>query len=226
MRLGVLCSGGKDSIYSCGMAMEREDVACLITVHAENEESYLFHTPNIGLVRLQAEAAALPLVETVSAGNKEEELADLGRALDIARDRHGIAGVVTGAILSVYQASRIQRLCRDRSLWCFNPLWHTGQEAYLRALIGNGYDVLVSGVFSAPFDESWLGRRIDARALELLIHYAEKYRITLTGEGGEYETFVRDAPFFRKRIEVVRAETAYRNYRGIYRITDARLVDK
>ncbi len=226
MRLGVLCSGGKDSVYSCGMAREREEVACLITVYSENEESYLFHTPNVRLVRLQAEAAGLPLVETGSAGKKEEELADLGRALDYARDRHGIEGVVTGAILSVYQASRIQRLCRERSLWCFNPLWHTSQERYMEALIAGGYDVRVSGVFSAPFDASWLGRRIDRHALLRLKEYAEKYRITLTGEGGEYETFVADAPFFSKRIEVVAAETAYRNYHGIYRITQARLVEK
>lgn len=226
MQLGVLCSGGKDSIYSCGMAMEREEVGCLITVHAGNEESYLFHTPNVWLVRLQAEAAELPLVETESAGRKEEELADLGRALDLARERYGIEGVVTGAILSVYQSSRIQRLCRERSLWCFNPLWHTAQEAYMQALIGQGYEVLVSGVSSAPFDASWLGRRIDSHALALLNQYAEQYRITLTGEGGEYETFVADAPFFTKRIEVVQAETGYRNFRGIYRITDARLVEK
>jgi ABC transporter with metal-binding/Fe-S-binding domain ATP-binding protein len=226
MRLGVLCSGGKDSIYSCGMAKEREEVACLITVHAENEESYLFHTPNVCLVRLQAEAADLPLVETESAGIKEEELVDLGRALDIAAECHGIEGVVTGAILSVYQASRIQRLCRERSLWCLNPLWYTSQEDYMQALIYQGYEVLISGVFSAPFDAAWLGRRIDARALAELKEYARKYRITLTGEGGEYETFVADAPFFRKRIEIVAAEATYHNFRGLFRITGARLVDK
>jgi len=222
----VLCSGGKDSIYSCGMAKEREEVACLITVHAENEESYLFHTPNVCLVRLQAEAADLPLVETESAGIKEEELVDLGRALDIAAECHGIEGVVTGAILSVYQASRIQRLCRERSLWCLNPLWYTSQEDYMQALIYQGYEVLISGVFSAPFDAAWLGRRIDARALAELKEYARKYRITLTGEGGEYETFVADAPFFRKRIEIVAAEATYHNFRGLFRITGARLVDK
>lgn len=226
MRLGILCSGGKDSIFACGMAMEREEVACLITVYSENEESYLFHTPNVRLVRLQAEAMGLPLVETGTAGRKEEELEDLGRALDIAKEWYGIEGVVTGAILSVYQAARIQRLCQERSLWCFNPLWHTDQEAYLRALCGQGYDVVVSGVFSAPFDESWLGRRIDAGAIEDLKQYAARYRITLTGEGGEYETFVADAPFFSRRIEIVTATKEYANYRGVYQITGARLVEK
>lgn len=226
MKLGVLCSGGKDSIYSCGMAMEREEVSCLITVFSENEESYLFHTPNVRLVRLQSEAMEIPLVETGTAGKKEEELEDLGRALDIAKEGYGIDGVVTGAILSVYQAARIQRLCHERSLWCFNPLWHTDQEAYLRALCGQGYDVLIAGVFSAPFDESWLGRRIDAGAIEDLKQYAVRYRITLTGEGGEYETFVADAPFFSRRIEIIIAEKEYANYRGIFRITGARLVEK
>jgi ABC transporter with metal-binding/Fe-S-binding domain ATP-binding protein len=226
MKLGVLCSGGKDSVFACGMAMEREQVACLITVYSENEESYLFHTPNVRLVRLQAEAMGLPLVETGTAGRKEEELEDLGRALDIAKEWYGIEGVVTGAILSVYQAARIQRLCQERSLWCFNPLWHTDQEAYLRALCDQGYDVLISGVFSAPFDESWLGRRIDAGAIEDLKQYAARYRITLTGEGGEYETFVADTPFFSRRIEIVTAEKEYANYRGVYRITGARLVEK
>jgi ABC transporter with metal-binding/Fe-S-binding domain ATP-binding protein len=226
MKLGVLCSGGKDSIFSCGMAKEREEVACLITVQSENEESYLFHTPNVRLVRLQAEAMELPLVETGTTGRKEEELEDLGRALDIAVECYGIEGVVTGAILSVYQATRIQRLCQERSLWCFNPLWHTDQEAYLRGLCDQGYDVLVSGVFSAPFEESWLGRRIDASAIEDLKQFAALYRITLTGEGGEYETFVADAPFFFRRIEIVTASKEYANYRGIYRITGARLVKK
>jgi ABC transporter with metal-binding/Fe-S-binding domain ATP-binding protein len=226
MKLGVLCSGGKDSIFSCGMAKEREEVACLITVHSENEESYLFHTPNVRLVRLQAEAMELPLVETGTTGRKEEELEDLGRALDIAVECYGIEGVVTGAILSVYQATRIQRLCQERSLWCFNPLWHTDQEAYLRGLCDQGYDVLVSGVFSAPFEESWLGRRIDASAIEDLKQFAARYRITQTGEGGEYETFVADAPFFFRRIEIVTASKEYANYRGIYRITGARLVKK
>jgi diphthine-ammonia ligase len=226
MQLGVLCSGGKDSLFSCGMAREREEVTCLITVHSKNEESYLFHTPNVGLVRLQARAAGLPLVEVDTEGIKEEELADLGRALDMAQEGYGIEGVVTGAILSVYQAARIQRLCQDHSLWCFNPLWHTDQEAYLQALCDQGYDVLVSGVFSAPFDESWLGRKIDARALAELKQYAVQYQITLTGEGGEYETFVADAPFFTHRIEIVTATKEYANYRGVYRITDARLVEK
>jgi diphthine-ammonia ligase len=226
MRLGVLCSGGKDSLYACGMALQREEVACLISIRSENEESYMFHTPNIRVVRLQAEAAALPLVEGFTDGKEEEELGDLSSTLAQARDRYAIEGVVTGAIQSVYQATRVQRVARDLGLWCFNPLWHTDQAEYLRALWQQGYRVLVAGVFSAPFDASWLGRRIDPETIGILEEYAERYRITLSGEGGEYETFVTDAPYFSKRIEVLESVTEYRNYRGLFSIRKARLVEK
>jgi diphthine-ammonia ligase len=205
---------------------KKEEVSCLISVRSENEESYLFHTPNIPFVRLQAEAAGLPLVEAVTEGREEEELRDLSEVIASARDQFSIEGVVTGAIQSVYQATRVQRIARELGLWCFNPLWHTDQEAYLCALVEQGYGVIVAGVFSEPFDASWLGRRIDPAAILLLKQYAKRHRITLTGEGGEYETFVTDAPFFKKRIEILDYSTKYRNYRGIFSIKAARLVEK
>jgi len=226
MKLGVLCSGGKDSLYACGMALRREEVACLISIRSENVESYMFHTPNIPFVRLQAEAAGLPLVEAFTEGKEEEELRDLSSALALARDRYAIEGVVTGAIQSVYQATRVQRVAQDLGLWCFNPLWHTDQAEYLRSLWRQGYHVLVAGVFSAPFDASWLGRWIDPESIRLLEEYAGRYRITLSGEGGEYESFVTDAPYFSKRIEILEYATEYRNYQGVFSIRKARLVEK
>ena len=74
MRLGVLCSGGKDSLFACYRAMQEEKVACLVTLFPENPESYMFHTPNLHLVPLQAEAAGLPLVSQKSRGVEDEEL--------------------------------------------------------------------------------------------------------------------------------------------------------
>ena len=77
MRLGVLFSGGKDSTLALHIAANKEDVACLITLVSKNPESYMFHTPNIEMTALQAEALRLPLVSVVTEGQKEAELADL-----------------------------------------------------------------------------------------------------------------------------------------------------
>jgi len=226
MKLGVLFSGGKDSLFACWKAMQHEEVACLVTVISQNPESYMFHTPNIHLAGLQAEAAGLPLVEMETAGEKEAELLDLKRALLEAMDRFGIEGVVTGTILSVYQATRIQRICRELDLWCFNPLWHVNQETYMEELISSGFRVIIVGVFSCPFDASWLGREIDRRTLDELRRAAKKYQITLTGEGGEFETFVIDAPFFSRRIAIEEVSRVYQNYNGVLRIERVELVEK
>lgn len=226
MKLGVLCSGGKDSLFACWKAMQKEEVACLITIVSRNDDSYMFHTPNIRRTALQAEAAGLPLVEVETAGEEETELGDLTTAIRYAVEHFGIEGIVTGAILSVYQATRVQRICHELCLWCFNPLWHTDQETYMEELIGAGFKVIIAGVFSAPFDETWLGRTIDREMLRELKSIAGRWRITLTGEGGELETFVLDAPFFHSRIEVSRAHTAYKNHHGRYLIDEAVLVVK
>lgn len=226
VKLGVLCSGGKDSIFAAYRAMQKEEVSCLISVVSRNEESYMFHIPNVPLVALQAEAAGLPLVSVVTAGEKEKELADLRDALERARERYGIEGVVSGAIMSVYQASRLQQICRDMDLWCFNPLWYTDQDEYMGSLVREGFSIIITGVFSEPFDESWLGRRIDDRAIAELGAIAERYRITLTGEGGEFETFALDAPFFERRIVVRKSSVRYRNFRGVYMIEEAELEER
>ena len=93
MKLGVLCSGGKDSWRAYHLAMQKEEVACLVSVRSRNEESYMFHTPNIHLVPLQAEAAGLPLVTVETDGIEEAELSDLSRAISIAVEQYGIEGV-------------------------------------------------------------------------------------------------------------------------------------
>ena len=165
MKLGVLFSGGKDSAFACHRAMEKEEVVCLITVLPENPESYLFHTPNVSLTALQAEAAGLPLVSVESEGVEEVEVADLSRAISRAVERHGIEGVVTGAIRSVYQATRIQRVCHELGLWCFNPLWQRDEVEYLGEVVSSGFGFLISGVSAAPFDEAWLGRQVDRETL-------------------------------------------------------------
>src|SRR3989339_1541107 len=113
MRLGVLFSGGKDSCYAMHLAKQQHEIVCLITLRSENKESYMFHTPNISITELQAEAIGLPLLTADTLGKKEDELADLKKAIQKAKDMFAIQGIVTGAIESVYQASRIQKLCDE-----------------------------------------------------------------------------------------------------------------
>jgi len=45
-------------------------------------------------------------------------------------------------------------------------------------------------------------------------------------EGGEGETFVADAPFFKKRIEILEWKIEWDGVRGVAHIKDAKLVEK
>lgn len=226
MRLGVLFSGGKDSTLALHLAAEKEEVACLITVVSKNKESYMFHTPNIDVTVLQAEALGLPLVSVVTEGKKEEELVDLEKAIIDAKSKFQIDGVVTGAVESVYQASRIQRICNKLDVWSFNPLWKYDQKALLETLVEKSFKVIISGVFAYPLDEKWLGKQIDASVIARLVDLQSQYGISPSGEGGEIETTVLEAPLYKKRIEILNSAVDWRGNCGVFLIKQARLVLK
>jgi ABC transporter with metal-binding/Fe-S-binding domain ATP-binding protein len=226
MRLGVLFSGGKDSTLALHYAKEKEEVACLITLFSENKESYMFHTPNIDITALQAEALDLPQIAKTTPGEKEKELSDLEEAIAEAAAEFQIQGVVTGAVESVYQAERVQRICNRLDLWCFNPLWKRDQKALLEEILERRFKVVISGVFAYPLDEKWLGKQIDAALISRLLDLQREYGISPSGEGGEIETTVLDAPQFKKKIEILDYTTEAKANSGVFKINRARLVEK
>ncbi len=226
MRFGVLFSGGKDSTLAMHLALKKGEVVCLITIISKNKESYMFHTPNIEVTKLQAQALGLPQITIISDGKKEEELCDLKNAIIEAKKKHKIEGVVTGAIESVYQSSRIERVCSSLGIQCFNPLWKYNQKKLLENLIEMKYEVIISGVFAYPLDEKWLGKQIDNQIINKLVDLNEKYGVSPSGEGGEIETTVLDAPLFKQKIEVIESESEIKGNSGVYLIKKAKLVKK
>jgi len=203
MKLGILFSGGKDSVYSTYLTKKAgHKIKCLISVMSENKESYMFHTPSIEKTKKQAEVMGIPLITQKTKGIKEEELKDLEKAIQKAKEKYNIKGIVTGAIESVYQASRIQKICDKLDLECFNPLWQKKEIGYLNELVKNNFKVIIVGVFAYPLDQSWLGRRIDKQFIEEVKQLQEKYKIHPAGEGGEFETFVLDCPLFKRELKI------------------------
>jgi len=226
MRLGVLFSGGKDSTLALHKATEKAKVVCLITLVSENKESFMFHTPNIEVTALQAEALCLPLILKKTMGKPEKELEDLEKGITHAVKDFGIDGIVTGAVESVYQAARIQEICNRLGVWCINPLWKRNQKKLLEEILAEGYRTIISGVFAYPLDETWLGKQIDESMIKKLMALSEEYGLSPSGEGGEIETTVLDTPLFKKKIEILASEVAAQGNSGIFRIKRARLTEK
>lgn len=201
MKLAVLFSGGKDSVYSAYLAKkEGHELSCLISILSKNKHSYMFHTPSISQIGKQAREMNLPLITLETQGEKEEELKDLEEAISDAIKKYKIEGVVTGAIKSVYQSSRIKRICDTLGIVCLNPLWNIDEISYLSDLIKEKFRIIIVGVFAYPLNKDWLGRIIDEKFVKEITFLSEKYKINSAGEGGEFETFVLDCPLFGKEL--------------------------
>lgn len=200
MKLASLFTGGKDSVYATQLIRQAgEEVTCLVSMHPRRPDSWMFHTVNLHLVPLSAQALGIPLVEQETSGEKENELDDLKNVLSTL----SIEGVVSGAIASSYQRTRIERICRELGVVAVTPLWRRDPVELLREMIDSGLVITVTAVAALGLDEFWLGRRIDHRACDALVELSRKYGINVCGDGGEIETLVLDAPFFKKRLQVL-----------------------
>lgn len=228
MKLGVLFSSGKDSNYAMHiMQQQNYAVECLITIKSQNPDSYMFHTPNIELAQLQAEAMGIPLIEEITPGEKEIELEDMKNAIQRAKDEFGIEGVVTGALYSNYQRERIERVCDELGLKAFSPLWHIDQEKEMKQLLSIGFEFIFSSIAAYGLDKSWVGRTIDEKDIERLVRLNEKIGLNVAGEGGEFESFVLDGPMYNKKIEIRELDVVELDeYTAKVMIKDAVLVDK
>ncbi|MBA7597941.1 hypothetical protein ES703_04949 [subsurface metagenome] len=205
-KVAVLFSGGKDSCMSAYLAKKQgHDIMCLITMDSENPESYMFHTPSIKKTKHQAKVMNLPLIVKKTKGEKEKELKDLEIAIRRAKKRYKIKGVVSGALASNYQKSRIESICKKLKLSSLTPLWHKNEFEYLNEIIKNKFQVIITAVSAYPLNASWLGREIDIKFIENIYEMCKKYKIHPVGEGGEFETFVLDCPLFERPLKVIGA---------------------
>ena len=226
MKVAVLYSGGKDSNFALYEASKFHNISCLITIKSTNNESYMFQTEGIDFVKYQAECLELPQIEVLTDGIKEKELDDLKKAIKKAKDEYNIEGIVTGAIGSIYQASRVQKICNELNLWCFNPLWQKDQVKFLKELVENNFKVVIVGVASYPLTEKYLGKILDKKLIEELVDMQNKYQINPAGEGGETESFIIDAPIFKKKIEIKKSKKEWENYSGKLIIEELKVIKK
>jgi len=223
MRLAGLLSGGKDSVYAAHLAQEQgHTLEYLVSLRSKNPDSYMFHTVNIDLTGLQAEAWGIQYVSAETMGVKEEELRDLKKALE----KLDIDGVITGAIASKYQADRIDRLCEELDLHHFHPLWGRDREKLLYEMQQSGMNIIFSAVAAYGLDQNWLGQPLTAQRIRKLKELNQKYGVDMCGEGGEYESLVIDAPWFTHRININAAKKTWDGSSGRYNIMEACLKPK
>jgi diphthine-ammonia ligase len=213
----ALVSGGKDSVYSAYLA-ESQGIAVdeLLTLRPSDPESLLYHTPNLELVHLLAQAWGKRAREVPVEGRGEEAE---GRALE--RALSGATGwVVAGAIASNYQWSRLHRVTYRLGRPLYTPLWGKSGSRVVAEEIAAGLEIRLSHLAAEPLGPELAGHRLDAQLLaELERKCARGPAFHVGGEGGEYESLVVDAPFLSARLawesEEVRAGPASTTWRPL-----------
>jgi ABC transporter with metal-binding/Fe-S-binding domain ATP-binding protein len=200
MRVAVLFSGGKDSVFSAFWAIAQGFEPILVTVKPP-EYSMMFHHPNVELTARQAKEMGLEhvFVETTEE-NWREQLIETFRKLDAK-------GIVAGAIASEYQRRRIDRIGESLGIPTYAPLWHKGDEVMNEML--DNMEILVIAVSAEGLGPEFLGEPLKK------IVDAKKPGIHPFLEGGEGETFVTNAPFFKNRIKIKNVKKSWDGVRGV-----------
>ncbi len=223
VNVAALISGGKDSTLALYRVLKQGyEVKYLVTMLPQREDSWMFHFPNIHLTNLFAEAVGIPLVKAETSGLKEAELKELKATLATL----DVKGVVSGAIASRYQKFRIDQICSELDLTSIAPLWQENPIRIINEIISLNFEVIIVGAYAYGFNQGWLGRKINQKTLDDLVELNRKYQISPVGEGGEYESLVLDAPFFRKKIRLIQVEKFWENHSGYLLVKRAELTEK
>ncbi len=225
MKVTCLVSGGKDSVLALWLALHQFEVVSIHTIRSTCLDSYLFHIPNCEHVGLIARMLGIHHeIIWIDSCNVEDEV----RILEKSFRQSGAEAVITGGVRSEFQRYRFIRAAKLANMKCFSPLWRLSPPLLISELLESKFNVIITSVSGMGLGKSLLGKKITIKTLTHLKRGVMGSPLTLIGEGGEYESFVLDAPFYHSQIEIVESEIQWDEYReeGIFTIHKAKLIPK
>jgi len=244
MKFVGLLSGGKDSMFALSKAIQMgHECLCVASLFSATEkDSYMFQSAGTNLVAALAKAMDKPYCVRKLRGaslcqdlhyrpTDKDEVEDLKLLLEEVKWRFpGVQAVVSGAVLSDYQRLRVEHVCRDLGLMSVSPLWKLDQSQLLNEMIESGFDAVLVKISAIGLTPRHLNKPI-AELRDMFEGLHKKFGFNVCGEGGEYETLMLDAPFFKKRLVIQETVTHDSEYSecmptAYLEITKAALEDK
>ena len=196
MKVFVSWSGGKDCMLACYRIMRQTEieVAFLLNMLTETGECSLSHCLPADLLRDQAKAMGIPILQP-KASRKEYEKEFKKAIADLKRQ--GVEAGVFGDIDLQVHRDWIERVCREMEIKAFFPLWNDKREAMLEEFVSAGFKSRIVVTDPLILDEGWLGREIDRTFMSQI---KDLPHVDACGEKGEYHTFVYDGPIFKQPV--------------------------
>lgn len=184
-------SSGKDSALALYYAMQNPDIDIkyLFSVINSDTNRIGMHEIPTTLLKNQAEAIGIPLrifctnFDSSYANGMSEEMRYF-RSQDI---NTSIFGDIFFNDLRKYRETK----CSEVGFNTLFPLWGMSPIEILNKFVDLGFKAVIVSIDESKLSKNLLGRIIDSRFIE---EYPTDYDIS--GENGEYHTFVYDGPIF------------------------------
>ncbi len=201
MKVAILYSGGKDSIYAIEYCKERNwDIKYLLSVKPSRTDCYLFH---YGTVELTKETSKILGIRHIYVNcDVADPIKEAKIVKNIILENPVDALVLGGTGLQVTQLKSIQDALLPYGIEVFAS--HSGydHEEKFRDMLNKNYKIMITQV-AAEGVNKWLGKMITKENFEDLRRDSIKYGFHIGFEGGPADTLVLDCPLFNSKIEIL-----------------------
>ena len=209
-RILVSWSGGKDAAWALHAlrAAGAADVVGLVTAVVPEFGRTAMHGVRTELVRAQARAAGLPLLEVSlpwPCPNDRYEAAFLSGLAAARRDR-SITQVAFGDLFLEDIRGYRERLLSGTGLEPVFPLWGVPTGTLLAAMLAGGLRARI-----VCLDPAQLDHRLAGRELDRVLAAGLPPGVDPCGERGEFHTFVTEGPMLSGKVGVEPGEVVERN---------------
>jgi uncharacterized protein (TIGR00290 family) len=206
--VGLAWSGGKDSALAL-QALRRDgvEVAALLTTITESYDRVSMHGVRRELIRRQAAAAGVALVEVKIPPDCVNAVYEERMAAAFAEPPLDEIGAMASGdlFLEEVRAYREERLAGAGKEALF-PLWGRDTRALAREFVAEGFEAVVCCLDPRKLDASFAGRPYD---LDLLADLPDD--VDPCGERGEFHTFVHAGPILSEPVGVTVGEVVERD---------------
>jgi uncharacterized protein (TIGR00290 family) len=203
-------SSGKDSawtLYQLQKDPAVEVVGLLTTFNSQFNRSAI-HGVRQQLLRLQAQAAQLPLIEIPlpwPCSNEQYE-SIMGQALDNAQTQLQMDAVAFGDLYLEDIRNYRETQMAGTGLELIFPLWQIPTDELAQQIINGGLRAVVTCLDPRVMPEHLAGYQFSNKLLQALPESVDP-----CGENGEFHTFAWSGPMFKQPIAVVGGEVVRRD---------------
>jgi uncharacterized protein (TIGR00290 family) len=208
-RVALSWSGGKDAAWALHQlrGLPEVEVVALVTTVVSAFGRVAMHGVRVKLVRAQARAAGIELVEVPlswPSTNAEYEQR-VGAALAELRRGPGVTHVGFGDLFLEDVRAYRERMLEGTGLIPLFPLWLEPTGRLMETMLSAGVEARI-----VCLDPRRVGRELAGRALDSALLGALPVTVDPCGERGEFHTFVTAGPMLSEPVRVALGEIVER----------------